>query len=243
MGKSETVKNLTRRNLIKGVALTGAALALPLGASSARAASGSQRSPDQVLKDLMAGNQRFVKGEPHVVDLAATRAGLATSQSPDTIVLRCADSRVSPEVVFDQTLGDLFICAVAGNIPTHLLIASMEYSIAVLGSSLIVVMGHSGCGAVDATIKNANDTSALPGNLPALADQILPAVIKARAAGDASLAGAIRVNAQMAAKRLPNSSTIINEAWSAGKLKIVSGVYQLDTGIFELDAPVNEKKT
>ncbi|MGE4652297.1 MAG: carbonic anhydrase [Myxococcota bacterium] len=227
----------SRRSLMKGILASGAALALqPLfGPGVARAGTGRRRA-DEVLKDLMEGNARFVSGSPHSFDQTSVRKELKESQSPDVIILRCADSRVSPEIVFDQSLGALFVCAVAGNIATPEVVASMEYSVANLGSSLIVVMGHSKCGAVDATLKNYADTDALPGSLPGLVNQILPAVLKKPAPGADPLAAAIRTNAELTAKRLPKMSEILHDAQTGGKLRIVSGVYQLDSGRFELSS-------
>lgn len=236
MTDGELKNAISRRSLMKGIVLSGAALTLRplLFPPSARAEAG-RRTTDQVLKDLMDGNARFVSGSPHTVDHESIRKGLTASQSPDVIILRCADSRVSPEIVFDQPLGALFICAIAGNIATPEVVASMEYSVANLGSSLIVVMGHSKCGAVDATLKNYADTDALPGSLPGLVNQILPAVLKKQSPGTDPLAAAIRINAELTAKRLPKMSELMNDAQAAGKLRIVSGVYHLDSGRFELN--------
>ena len=100
---------------------------------------------------------------------------------------------------------------------------------------MIVVMGHSKCGAVDATLKNYADTDALPGSLPGLVNQILPAVLKKQSPGTDPLAAAIRINAELTAKRLPKMSELLNDAQAAGKLRIVSGVYHLDSGRFELN--------
>ena len=226
----------SRSSLMKGIVASDAALALqPLLGPSVERAGGGRRNPDQVLKDLMEGNARFVSGSPQTVDHASIRKQLENSQSPDVIVLRCADSRVSPEIVFDQPLGALFVCAIAGNIATSEVVASMEYSVANLGSSLIVVMGHSECGAVDATLKNYEDTDALPGSLPGLVNQILPAVLKQRASETDALAAAIRTNAELTGKRLSKMSEILHDAQTGGKLRIVSGVYKLDSGRFELN--------
>ncbi len=108
-------------------------------------------TPDQALNALMDGNRRFVDGTQQHNDHAAARTRGVDGQSPFAGIIRCADSRVAPELVFDQSLGDLFVCAVAGNLPTTEVMASLEYTVAMLKTPLIVIMGHSSCGAVDAT--------------------------------------------------------------------------------------------
>ncbi|MCH2132981.1 MAG: carbonic anhydrase [Phycisphaerales bacterium] len=192
----------------------------------------SQPTADEGVRMLMEGNKRFISGEMNPHDFNAMRKQLVDSQAPFAIILRCADSRVSPEIVFDQGIGDIFVCAVAGNIPTPEIVASMEYSIAVLGSPLIVVMGHSSCGAVDAAIKNFDSLDDLPGSLPGLIGEILPAVINTKGEEGDVLDNTIRENVRLAMKRLPKMSDIIQEAHAKGSLKIIGGVYELGTGQF-----------
>ena len=231
----------TRRAVLQGA--IGAGLALAAGPALApRAAlaggSGAQRSltagQQAILDDLMAGNARYVAGKRRDHDLAAARRGLTGGQQPKTAVIRCADSRVAPELVFDQSLGELFVCGVAGNIPTAEIMASIEYAVLNLGTELIVVMGHSGCGAVDATLSHQADIDATPGNLPGLLSQILPSVLKAQAGGGDKLARCIEQNARDAATRLGKMSAVVDDAIQAGKLGVASGVYQLDSGKFEV---------
>ena len=181
----------------------------------------------------MEGNRRFIEGDMHGHDHQAAKERGASGQSPYAAFIRCADSRVAPEIVFDQTIGELFVCGVAGNIPTPEIIASLEYSVAVLKSSLVVVMGHSNCGAVDAAITHENDVMALPGNLPNLITELLPASMAARGAED-RLATAIKINVQNGVNQLPKESTVIAEAVDSGKCKVVGGVYDLETGRFAL---------
>ena len=182
----------------------------------------------------MKGNERYIKGNMVPDDHVSTRARLVDGQAPHAIILRCADSRVSPEIVFDQGLGDIFVCGIAGNIPTPDLVASMEYSVAVLGSPLIVVMGHSSCGAVDAAIDNMDSIESLPGSLPGLISQILPAAISTQGKSGNHLDNAIKANVVNGMKRLPKMSEIINDGQEAGTLKIVGGVYDLKSGRFNL---------
>ncbi len=231
----------TRRAVLQGAVGAGLALAAgpALAPRTARAGgSGAQRAlsagQQAILDDLMAGNARYVDGKRRDHDLAAARRGLTGGQQPKTAVIRCADSRVAPELVFDQSLGELFVCGVAGNIPTAEIMASIEYAVLNLGTELILVMGHSGCGAVEATISHQSDLDATPGNLPGLLSQILPSVLKAQAGGGDKLARCIAQNARDAATRLGKMSAVVDDAIQAGKLGVASGVYQLDSGKFEV---------
>ena len=190
-------------------------------------------TPDQALNALMDGNRRFVDGAQQHNDHAAARARGVDGQSPFAGIIRCADSRVAPELVFDQSLGDLFVCAVAGNLPTTEVMASLEYTVAMLKTPLIVIMGHSSCGAVDATLAHEDDVSALPGHLSELASQILPAVQDARDAED-RLACAIESNVRRGIQRLLEASDIIADAVRNDTCRVVGGVYDLATGRFTL---------
>lgn len=190
-------------------------------------------TPDQALKALLDGNQRFVDGTQQHNDHADARTRGADGQSPFAGIIRCADSRVAPELVFDQSLGDLFVCAVAGNLPTTEVMASLEYTVAMLKTPLIVIMGHSSCGAVDATLAHEDDVSALPGHLSELASQILPAVQDARDAED-RLACAIESNVRRGIQRLLEASDIIADAVRNDTCRVVGGVYDLATGRFTL---------
>lgn len=190
-------------------------------------------SPDAAIKALMAGNQRFIDGSMLDHDHDAARARGERGQNPFAAFIRCADSRVAPEIVFDQNIGELYVCGVAGNIPTAEVIASLEYSVAVLKSSLVVIMGHSNCGAVDAAIKYEDNLMELPGQLPSLLTEILPASIDARSAED-RLAKAIELNVLYGVNKLRKESTVISEAVDAGTCKVVGGVYDLKSGQFKL---------
>lgn len=195
----------------------------------------SPATPGEAIAELVAGNARYVSGKTESHNLPAARAGLAEGQSPFAAVIRCADSRVAPEIVFDQPLGELFVCGVAGNIPTPEIIASLEYGVAVLGCKAIVIMGHSSCGAVIAAIESRDDTSALPGSLPGLIDQIVvPCAEKAEDDSQSSLDKAIACNAHEGIGRLLKGSEIIAKGVKAGTLSVISGVQNLKTGRFTL---------
>ena len=139
-------------------------------------------APGDALKRIMEGNARYAANNPTERDFSASRAQLAQSQYPIASILSCADSRVVPDLVFDQSPGDLFVCRVAGNIMTTNLLASLEYGVQFLGSPLILVVGHSNCGAVDAALKVVKTNAQLPGHLPELITAIKPAAIAASTA-------------------------------------------------------------
>jgi carbonic anhydrase len=190
--------------------------------SAARAQ--AQMTPDAALQAMMDGNKRFTQGQMTSFndDLKMLKEKTAEGQAPFAAVLSCADSRVPVELVFDQTIGHLFVCRVAGNIATADLIASLEYGAAVLGTKAIMVLGHANCGAVDATIK----AKAVPGQISTLYRSIRPAVDQA----GPNLEAAIRANAKIQAGLLGSSSPVLAEAVKNGQLKIVAAYYDLASG-------------
>jgi carbonic anhydrase len=181
-------------------------------------------APDEAIKELVAGNQRFAANRLTScgLDLAALRERTVETQEPFAAVLACADSRVPVEFVFDQSIGRLFVTRVAGNFASPEIIASLEYAVAVLGISAIVVLGHRNCGAVKAAIKGET----VPGQISSLYAYLRPAV--EQAAGN--LNTAIDANARVQADVLRSSSTVIREAASKGTIKGIAGVYDLATG-------------
>jgi carbonic anhydrase len=195
-----------------------------VGLAPRRARAQTTLSPDAALGRLMDGNARFVAGKlaSFDEDLAILKEHTVDKQEPFAAVLACADSRVPVELVFDQSIGHVFATRVAGNICTPEIIASLEFGAAVLGTAVIVVLGHSGCGAVKATIA----AKAVPGQISALYAPIRPAVERA---GD-NLDTAIRANAQIQAGLLGSASPVIAELVAGGKMKVVAGYYELDSG-------------
>lgn len=175
---------------------------------------------------LLEGNARYRAGHAvHPHQDAARRAAVATKQAPRVVVLTCADSRVAPEVLFDQGMGDLFVVRIAGNVATPEVEASIEYAVEHLGSKLIVVMGHERCGAVGAALEGGE----LPGHLPALIDRIKPAV-EATPADDPDRANhAIATNARMTAEALA-ANGILKEAAEKHHVAVRAAVFDLDTG-------------
>ena len=188
-------------------------------------AAASTASPETIWDDLMAGNARFVAGHPASREYVNLRRQLAEGQSPNTIVLGCADSRVGPELVFDKNLGDLFVVRAAGNIAGPIDLGSIEYAVEHLGSSLIVVLGHSDCGAVKAAC--SSETLPAP-NLSAIGEKIRPACTKG---GDKNATQtSVEQNARKSAKDLLANSAILREFVHEGKVHIIPAVYYLDTG-------------
>lgn len=184
----------------------------------------SSLSPDAALHALLAGNQRMVANQPISIeyDLTVLREHTVDKQEPFAGVLACADSRVPVELVFDQTIGHLFVTRVAGNMVTPEVIASLEYGVAVLGIKALLVLGHSGCGAVKAAMK----ADAAPGQISVLYQHLQPGV--ARSGGN--IDKAIEANARIQAELLRTSSPVIRDAIKTGDLKVEAAVYDLATG-------------
>ena len=184
----------------------------------------SNLSPDTALQELVSGNQRFAANQLTSIqhDLTVLKDRTVDKQEPFAAVLACADSRVPVELIFDQTIGQIFVTRVAGNMVTPEIIASLEYGVAVLGVEVLLVLGHSGCGAVKAAMK----ADAVPGQISALYPHLRPAVEQS----DGNFDKAIIANTKIQAELLRTSSTVIRDAHKAGKLRVEAGVYDLATG-------------
>jgi carbonic anhydrase len=222
------------------VVLSCAAFAQQPAGSSAHHPSPAGRpavSANDVWAGLMAGNARFVSGKTQSHDVVSLRRKLASSQSPSAIILSCSDSRVGPELIFDQSLGDLFVVRTAGNIAGPVALGSIEYAVDHLHSPLLVVLGHQKCGAVNAACSGEKMPSA---NLEAIVDKINPAVARAKSHANADdlVEAAIKENVHQSAQDLLANSAIIREAVASGKLRVVEAEYELDTGkVIRLDTP------
>lgn len=196
------------------------------------------RTADEALRDLISGNERFAKGQP-----ASPRrrpedfSALADGQYPEAVILSCADSRVAPEILFDVGVGDIFVVRVAGNVIGGAGVTvkgSIEYAIAELHVPLIVVLGHSGCGAVKSAIQHIDAKDALPGAIDGLVELVKPAVIKSLGMPGDPLENAIRTNVELGVERLQGLDPILAPRVKAGTLKIIGGVYDLNTGLVTL---------
>ena len=199
-------------------------------------------SPDEALEKLMAGNYAFTSGD--FANLASNsspeaRQALVAGQHPYAIVLDCSDSRLAPEIIFDKGLGEIFVVRVAGNIVAPHQLGSIEYAIEHLGASLVMVLGHSNCGAVIATIDSLKPgtchVDAPEGNIGALVEAIAPAVERSCEHHAADLlAASIDENVQLVAKKIEKKSPIVREAVEAGHVKIVKARYDLKDGVVKL---------
>ncbi|MDF5706488.1 MAG: carbonic anhydrase [Nostoc sp. S4] len=184
-------------------------------------------SPNEAIRRLLNGNQRFVCQQREYPDQSLERLRLvAKAQYPFAAILGCADSRVPAEIVFDQGLGDLFVVRVAGNVVNDMAIGSLEYSTAVLGSQLIVVLGHKRCGAVTEAINN----EPLPGRISLVVESIKPALTNIKLTTSNTIDDAVIANVKYQAEKLQESSIILSKLLRAGKLKIVGAYYDIDTG-------------
>ena len=188
---------------------------------------------DDTLKKLMTSNQHFVSGKITPCDMQARRAELVKGQAPVAVVVTCSDSRVAPEYIFDQGIGDIFVIRVAGNVTDAIALGSIEYAVEHLHTPLIIVMGHDKCGAVGAAVQGGESE----GNIGAIVKKIAPSVDKAKATGrtgDDLLNAAIINNAQSVAESLTRDSAIIKHLVDEKKVKIVPAKYSLSTGKVDL---------
>ena len=196
-------------------------------------------SAEIIWADLMEGNQRFIDGKPRSIDTAPLRQSLATSQKPKVVVLACSDSRVPPEILFDKSLGDLFVVRSAGNVADAIGVGSIEYAVEHLGSSVLVVLGHTGCGAVKAACSGEKMPTA---NLQAFIDKIAPAVTRAKkyAGAEGLEKAAIRENVQQSANAIIASSEMLQHFVHDRKLTVFEAVYDLSSGkVVRLDTVSN----
>jgi carbonic anhydrase len=193
-------------------------------------------SPDAALARLQQGNLRYVQGRSRPHDFRHEREALVGGQNPYAGILSCADSRIAPEYAFDTGRGDLFVCRVAGNFANDDTVASLEYAVAMLGTPLILVLGHDRCGAVDATIKSLKDGTTLPGHLPSLVAALAPAVKAASSQPGDPLDNAVRQNVIDTVARLGSATPILSAAVEQRKLKVVGGVYRLGDGRVDMVA-------
>lgn len=188
-------------------------------------------APAEALTRLKDGNQRFVAGKlQHPRQTAKRRAELATGQHPFAIVLGCADSRTSPEVIFDQGLGDIFVIRVAGNVLNDETVASIEYAVDHLGAQLIVVLGHTRCGAIMAARETIAAKAEAPGHIQSLVKAIQPAV-EATTGGDVEATA--KANVLNVVQALRDSAPILKKMVVAGTISVVGAHYDLDTGAVE----------
>ena len=229
MCKQCDLARFTRRGLLTAGLVTAAAAELP----SLPAWAQSRRTPSVPMRRsaLAAGQCPLCRQRLDQQGLSSGRVARAKGQYPFAGIVSCANSRLAPELAFDQGPGELFVVRVAGNFVNEDGLASLEYGAMVLGVPLIMVLGHSNCGAVDATIKVVKDGTTLPGHLPSLINAIRPAVVAAQARNPADLlAEATAENVRLNVKSLLGAKPILSDLVAGGKLKVVGAVYEIATG-------------
>lgn len=225
-----TGAGLSRRHLVFGAAALAAAAA-PLISSFPAHAEDAGVPPAEALKRLQEGNARYVSNAAINRDYSAGRAERAKSQAPFASIVGCADSRVAPEIVFDQGPGDLFVVRVAGNFVNDDGLGSLEFGSAILGSKLIMVLGHSACGAIRGAIDVVQNGAELPSKIALLADSLKPAVEAAIAEKPVDLMEAATVeNVRLNVAYLKTATPILADLVAKGQLDIVGGIYDLATG-------------
>jgi carbonic anhydrase len=224
------MKRLMERRLFLKLSVAGAgswlARDLVWQTQPAEAAELPISDPDAALQKLMAGNQRFIQHQPQYPNQSAARLQeVAQAQHPFATILSCADSRVPAEILFDQGIGDLFDVRVAGNIVTSETIGSIEYAVVLLGTPVLMVLGHERCGAVTAAVAN----KPLPGEIGSFVKAILPAVEQVKGQSGDAVDNAVSANVRYQMEQLKRSP-LLAEKLESGELKIVGGRYDLDTG-------------
>ena len=220
---------LSRRSLF-AVGMGAVAAAASIASVQAQPAR-SAETPDAALARLMEGNARYVSGQLKERDFSANRAARAQGQAPFAAILGCADSRVAPELAFDQAPGELFIVRVAGNFVTPEGLGSLEFGAAVLGTKVIMVLGHTSCGAVNATVDALQKSNSLPGHIAGLVTSMKPGIEPImKTAGPDLQQRAVVANVQANVRRLQTEKPILGEMVAAGKLRVVGAYYDLPTG-------------
>ena len=213
-------------------------MAASLGALSSHAAEGAKTdmTPAQALAKIKQGHLDFLADKPSVKTMrdSARRLAIARSQVPFAVLVGCSDSRVSPELLFDTGLGELFIVRNAGNTIDTVALGSIEYAVQVLNVPLILVLGHERCGAVEAAVSVVEKNTVYPGSVGRMVEPIIPAVLKAKAMGTAAgenlLDGAVRENVRRTVERLRTAEPALIDPIKAGKLMVVGARYDLDDG-------------
>jgi carbonic anhydrase len=228
----------SRREFVMGAAMFGLTGSRALGAASPQESIGPPMNADQALRDLLDGNYRFRSGN-RVSPRSRPQdfLTLAHAQFPEAVVVSCADSRVPPEILFDVGVGDIFVVRVAGNVVGGAGVSvkgSIEYAVAELNVPLILVLGHSGCGAVKSAIKHIDDRDSLPGAINGLVELIKPAVTMSKGLPGDPLENAVRKNVEIGVQRLQELEPIVAPRVKDRRVKVVGGVYDLFNGAVTL---------
>jgi carbonic anhydrase len=223
----------SRREFVRAAGVAAGLVAA--GRARAVAPAAAPPSPDAVLAKLLEGNKRFMNGQTSLLTRRRPQdfAALAEGQAPTSVIVACADSRVAPELIFDQGVGDLFVVRVAGNVVTGagpVVKGSIEFAVAELGCRLIMVIGHGQCGAVKAAIAHVDANDTLPGSIGGIVDAIRPAVPAAAGQSGDKLDNVIRANVRNSVEKIKGLDPILSKVARSGELKVVGAVYDLKTG-------------
>jgi len=230
MAAQQEIDVTTRGGFIAGASSVASAVALQSGAIAAAPTQTSLVPTKLLMQRLIDGNARYVEGKlEHKSNLVERREALTTSQAPFAAVVSCADSRCPVELVFDQGVGDLFVTRVAGNFASNDILGSLEYAVEHLGTRLIVVLGHEGCGAVKAVYDAIAAGQTLPIHLDSiqagLSDAVKP-IVSAKGSVDEAMIANVKATAHLIATTDP----IIRPAAEEGRVRVVGAQYRLDTG-------------
>ena len=224
---------LTRRLFISAATAAAGAIALPTAAALGAGPKPARMTPSEALAELMDGNARYVSGRSKHFGSSPHREELAAGQHPFAMVLSCSDSRVPPEIVFDQSPGDLFVVRIAGNFAEDDGIGSLEYALSHFGSALLLVLGHSSCGAVHATVdtlKAGKTFASVPGNIADIVKALTPAAASVLHQPGDVYANATAANVRANVAKLRSQGTILAPAARNGTLRVAGGVYDLKSG-------------
>ncbi|KAA3618816.1 MAG: carbonic anhydrase [Calditrichaeota bacterium] len=195
----------------------------------------TEMTTNEILNDLLEGNRRFVKNSLNLRNLPAQVKATTSGQFPKAVILSCIDSRVPVELVFDQGIGDIFVARVAGNVENEDVLGSIEYSVGVAGSKLIMVLGHESCGAVKSAVKKLDVGSE---NVTFLLNQIEPAILSIAGERDYKdknyLADVIKSNVKLTIEDIRKRSAIVRNLEAEGKIQIVGAYYNLHDGSVSL---------
>jgi carbonic anhydrase len=230
--------SLSRRGFIASAAAGTAGLTVGGGAAAIAASNPGEefphpKTPDQAIRVLRQGNQRYVNNKLELHDFSPVGERIASSQKPFAAFITCADSRISPSLVFDIHLGNLFVSRIAGNTVDIGTLGSTEYAVAVLGVRVVVVLGHTNCGAVKAALDVANGKTSFPpkqfGAIGSFVDLIIPAV-RSLPRNRRTVPNVTSNNARRQARQLAAKGPIISAAVKKGQIKVVPAVYQIGSG-------------
>ncbi|OPY80294.1 MAG: Carbonic anhydrase [Syntrophorhabdus sp. PtaU1.Bin153] len=191
----------------------------------------NQRIIDEALEKLIEGNKRYVAGRPlHPHQDPDRRRDVVQGQQPFAVILGCSDSRIPPEIIFDQGLGDIFVIRVAGNVVDDIALGSIEYAVDHLGTKLVVVLGHGKCGAVSATVQGGE----AHGHVASIVKAIAPAVERAKEKPGDLLDNAIKANAAIVRDHIKSSRPLLAEAVNEGNISVIGAYYDIRSGEVEI---------